>query len=58
VFPCPSSPLCSDAFAWTKITHVAGSGVREADAVLRIVSEGGGTMLMKNYLYFETLLVN
>lgn len=54
----PSSPLCADAFAGTKITHVAGSRVREADAVLRVVSEGGGTMLMKKYLDFETVLVN
>jgi len=53
----PSSPLCSDAFAGTKITHIAGSRVREADDVLRVVSEGGGTMLMKKYLDFETVLI-
>jgi uncharacterized protein len=52
----PSSPLCSEAFGGTPITHVAGSRVRDADAVLRIVSEGGGTMLMKRYLDFETVL--
>jgi uncharacterized protein len=52
----PSSPLCGEAFAGTPITHVAGSRVRDADAVLRIVSEGGGTMLMKRYLDFETVL--
>jgi uncharacterized protein len=54
----PSSPLCSDIFVGTKITHVAGSRVRDADAVLRIVSEGGGTMIMKKHLDFETVLVN
>jgi len=52
----PSSPLCAEAFDGTPITHVAGSRVRDADAVLRIVSEGGGTMLMKRYLDFETVL--
>jgi uncharacterized protein (DUF4213/DUF364 family) len=52
----PSSPLCAEAFAGTPITHVAGSRVRDADAVLCIVSEGGGTMLMKRYLDFETVL--
>jgi hypothetical protein len=54
----PSSPLCPDVFAGTKVTHVAGSRVREADAVLRVVSEGGGTMLMKKYVDFETVRVN
>jgi uncharacterized protein (DUF4213/DUF364 family) len=54
----PSSPLCPDVFVGTKVTHVAGSRVREADAVLRVVSEGGGTMLMKKYVDFETVRVN
>jgi len=51
-----SSPLCGEIFRGTKITHVAGSRVVNADAVLRIVSEGGGTMIMKPYLEFETVL--
>ncbi|MBP1753305.1 MAG: hypothetical protein H6Q57_2141 [Geobacteraceae bacterium] len=54
----PSSPLCAEAFSGTKITHVAGSRVREADAVLRVISEGGGTQLMKRHLDFETVLVS
>lgn len=52
----PSSPLCGDIFRHTKITHVAGSRVRDTDAILRIVSEGGGTMFMKQHLAFETVL--
>jgi len=54
----PSSPLCPEVFAGTQITHVAGSRVRDADAVLRIASEGGGTMLLKKYMDFETALVH
>jgi uncharacterized protein (DUF4213/DUF364 family) len=54
----PSSPLCGEVFRGTKITHVAGSRVSNSDAVLRIVSEGGGTMLMKPYLEFETVRVD
>jgi len=54
----PSSPLCPDAFKGTPITHVAGSRVRNAESLLRVVSEGGGTMLMKPNLVFETVLVN
>lgn len=53
----PSSPLCPSIFKGTAITHVAGSRVRDADAVLRVVSEGGGTMLMKPYLDFVTVRV-
>jgi uncharacterized protein len=51
----PSSPLCSEIFNGTKISHVAGSRVTNPEAILRIISEGGGTMLMKPYLDFETL---
>jgi uncharacterized protein len=52
----PSSPMCGEAFEGTPITHVAGSRVKDADAVLRIVSEGGGTMVMKRHLDFITVL--
>jgi uncharacterized protein (DUF4213/DUF364 family) len=51
----PSSPLCPEAFQGTAISHVAGSRVRDVDAVLRVVSEGGGTMKMKPFLDFETV---
>jgi hypothetical protein len=51
----PSSPLCVALLEQSKLTHIAGSRVREPDAVLRVVSEGGGTMLMKPYLDFETV---
>ena len=54
----PSSPLCPEVFVGSQITHLAGSRVRDADAVLRIVSEGGGTMLLKKHMDFETALVN
>jgi uncharacterized protein (DUF4213/DUF364 family) len=54
----PSSPLCPAIFRGSGITHVAGSRVRNADAVLRVVSEGGGTMLMKQHLDFETALAS
>lgn len=51
----PSTPLCPAAFAGTKITHLAGSRVRDAEAALRVVSEGGGTQLLRPYLDFETV---
>ncbi len=51
----PSSPMCPDIFKGSKITHVAGSRVLDVDAVLHIISEGGGTMLMKPHLDFITI---
>jgi uncharacterized protein (DUF4213/DUF364 family) len=51
----PSSPLCTALLEETRLTHIAGSRVRDPDAVLRIVSEGGGTMVMRPYLDFETV---
>jgi uncharacterized protein len=54
----PSSPLYAEVFGGTKITHIAGSRVLNPDAVLRVVSEGGGTMIMKPFLEFETVLTS
>lgn len=53
----PSTPFCPEAFSDTKITHLAGARVVEADKVLQVVSQGGGTMRMKPYLSFEHALV-
>lgn len=49
----PSTPLCPPAFSGTGITHLAGATVEDADRVLQVVSQGGGTMGMKPYLGFE-----
>ncbi len=51
----PSTPLCPSAFQGTTITHLAGARVRDTAGVLRTVSEGGGTMLMKQGLEFVNL---
>jgi hypothetical protein len=34
---------------------MAGARVQDVDAVLRTISEGGGTMLMKQHLEFVNL---
>jgi len=39
----PSCPLVPEAFEGTRVTHLSGVQVTDPDAVLRIVSEGGGT---------------
>lgn len=51
----PSSPLYIEAFRGTKITHIAGARVINADRVLQIISEGGGTMLLKKHMDFQTV---
>ena len=51
----PSSFMVPQVFAGTPVTHIGGSRVKNAQAVERIASEGGGTMVMKPYLEFETI---
>ncbi|HNW34609.1 MAG TPA: DUF364 domain-containing protein [Candidatus Ozemobacteraceae bacterium] len=43
----PSVPLFPDVFRGTGLTHLAGSRVRDGERILRIVSEGGGTPMLK-----------
>ncbi|MBN1190393.1 MAG: DUF364 domain-containing protein [Dehalococcoidales bacterium] len=51
----PSSIMCPPVFSGTPVTHIGGAWVLDAQAVERIVSEGGGTMILKKYLDFETV---
>ncbi len=53
----PSTPLCPEAFAQTTITQLSGSMVGETEEIRRIVSQGGGTMLMKKHLHFVNIAV-
>ena len=51
----PSSFMRPEVFAGTPVTHIAGARIRNASAVEKIVSEGGGTMILKQHMDFETL---
>lgn len=51
----PSSIMCPPVFDGTPVTHIAGAWVKDAAAVERIVSEGGGTMILKKHMDFETI---
>ncbi len=53
----PSTPMCPEAFAGTRITQLSGSYVADAERVKCIVSEGGGTMLLKKHLLFKNVVV-
>jgi uncharacterized protein (DUF4213/DUF364 family) len=54
----PSAPLLPELFAGTPMTQISGARVRDAGGVLRVVSEGGGTPLLKQHVVFESLLLN
>lgn len=53
----PSTLMCPEVYKGTPLTHIAGSWIRNASAVERIVSEGGGTMILKQYMDFETIVM-
>jgi uncharacterized protein (DUF4213/DUF364 family) len=51
----PSTLMYPPIFKGTPVTHLAGALVKDATAVEKIVSEGGGTMILKQYLDFKTI---
>lgn len=51
----PSTLMLPAAFANTAVTHLAGAWVRDAKRVLQVVSEGGGTMLLRSAIEFDTI---
>jgi uncharacterized protein len=53
----PSSFMHPKVFEGTPVTHIAGVRIRNAQAVEKIISEGGGTMLLKPHMDFETICV-
>jgi hypothetical protein len=54
----PSTFMLPQVFAGTPVTHLAGAWVMDADRVVKIVSEGGGTMILKKHMSFETICLN
>lgn len=53
----PSTPMCPEAFNGTRVTQLSGSYVKDADKVKTIISEGGGTRLLKKHLRFANTMV-
>ena len=51
----PSSIMCPEVFTGTQVTHIAGARIRHAAGVEKSVSEGGGTMILKQHMDFETI---
>ncbi len=54
----PSTPMCFEAFSGTRITQLSGSYVLDSGRVKSVISEGGGTMLLKKYMRFATITTN
>lgn len=48
----PSTPICPEPFKNTRISQLSGSRVENREQVKPIISQGGGTMLMKRHLKF------
>jgi hypothetical protein len=53
----PSTPLCPEIFRRTPVNHLGGSLVCDADKIMQIISEGGGTPAMRPCLRFINLLL-
>ncbi len=53
----PSTFMRPEVYAGTSVTHIGGARVRDGAAVATIISEGGGTMVLKPYLDFETIVL-
>lgn len=51
----PSTLMYPPVFKDTPVTHLAGSLIKNTSGVKKIVSEGGGTMILKQYLDFKTV---
>lgn len=53
----PSTPMAPEAFKDTRITQFSGSYIKDIEQVKNIVSQGGGTMLLKKFLDFATVKI-
>ena len=53
----PSTPLCPEIFQGTLVNHLGGSAIMDAQKVMRIISEGGGTPILRPYLRFVNILI-
>jgi uncharacterized protein (DUF4213/DUF364 family) len=52
----PSTPLMPEIFKNTPVTHLGGAAVIDSARVLQIISEGGGTPVLRPYLHFVNII--
>jgi len=53
----PSTPLLPEIFADTPVTHLGGAVAADSARVLQVISEGGGTPVLRPYLRFVNLMI-
>lgn len=53
----PSTPACPEAFRDSRITQLSGSMVTDPEPLKRVISQGGGTMLLKKFVKFVNMSV-
>jgi len=53
----PSTPLMPAIFCQTPVTHLGGAIVADSARVMQIISEGGGTPVLRPYLRFVNLMI-
>jgi uncharacterized protein (DUF4213/DUF364 family) len=53
----PSTPLLPEIFHDTPVTHLGGAVVADSSRALQIISEGGGTPVLRPYLRFVNLML-
>lgn len=54
----PSTPLCEEIFRGTPVTHLGGSAIVDGEALLQVISRGGGTPDMRPCLRFVNIRVH
>lgn len=53
----PSTFMRPEVFIGTPVTHLAGAWVRNPSLVEKVISEGGGTMILRQHMDFEVVYV-
>jgi uncharacterized protein len=51
----PSTFMRPEVFAGTPVTHLSGARIHKTPAVEKIISEGGGAMILRPHMDFETI---
>ena len=53
----PSTPVCPEVFAGSRISQLSGAFVTDPEPLKVVLSEGGGTKLLKKHLRFASAMV-
>jgi hypothetical protein len=54
----PSTFMRPEVYVGTPVSHLAGARIRHAAGVEQVVSEGGGTKILKHHMEFETICLS